>query len=189
MFDITRQFDLPILDWIADHLWCPFLDALMPAITFLADAGWIWIAVALILLFIPKYRKTGITMGCALLLGLVICNLWLKPWIGRIRPFDYQLQNYSKVIPLPIQVPTDFSFPSGHTIASFESATVLLIRHKKWGIPALVGAILIAFSRLYLYVHYPTDVLTSIALGISIGLLCNHLINKGYSLYQRKKSY
>lgn len=188
MFDFTRGFDLPILDWIANHLWCSFLDAILPCITFLGDGGWIWIATALVLLCIPKYRKTGFAIATALLMGLVICNLCLKPWVGRIRPYDYQLQAYGKVIPLLISAPTDFSFPSGHSIASFEAATVILIRHKKWGIAPLLLAILIAFSRLYLYVHYPTDVLTSIVLGIGIGCLANYLINKGYSLYQQKKS-
>ena len=187
MFDFTRGFDLPILDWIANHLWCPFLDAIMPCITFLGDGGWIWIATVLVLLCLPNYRKTGFAIATALLMGLVICNLWLKPWIGRIRPYNYQLQAYGKVIPLLINAPTDFSFPSGHTIASFEAATVILIRHKKWGIAPLLLAILIAFSRLYLYVHYPTDVLTSIVLGIGIGCLANYLVTKGYSLYQQKK--
>jgi undecaprenyl-diphosphatase len=184
---ITQKFDLPILDWIAVNLHNPLGDALMPALTFLGDGGWIWIAMALILLCIPKYRKTGLTMGVALLMGLLICNLWLKPWIGRLRPFDYQLQCYGRLIPLLIEAPADFSFPSGHTIASFEAATVLLIRHKKWGIPTVFLAVLIAFSRLYLYVHYPTDVLASIVLGVSIAFAANYLVNQGYTLYERKK--
>ena len=181
---ITQQFDLPILDWIAEHLWCPILDGVMPFVTHLGDGGILWIALAVILLCLPKYRKTGFAMGAALLMGLLICNLWLKPWIGRLRPFDYQLQCYNRLIPLLIEAPTDYSFPSGHTIASFEAATVLMIRHKKWGIMAMVLAVLIAFSRLYLYVHYPTDVLVSIALGIGIAFAANHFINQGYALYE-----
>ena len=174
---ITQQFDLPILDWIAEHLWCPFLDGVMPFVTHLGDGGILWIALAVILLCLPKYRKTGFAMSAALLMGLLICNLWLKPWIGRLRPFDYQLQCYNRLIPLLIEAPTDYSFPSGHTIASFEAATVLLIRHKKWGIMAMVLAVLIAFSRLYLYVHYPTDVLSSIVLGTTIGIIANFLVS------------
>ena len=170
-----------------ENLWCPFLDSVMPAITFLGNSGWIWIVTAIVLLCIPQYRKTGLTVGLALLTGLVVCNLVLKPLVGRIRPFDYQLQCYRRVIPLLIEAPTDFSFPSGHTIASFEAATVLLIRHKKWGIGAMVLAALIAFSRLYLYVHYPTDVLASIVLGIGIAFAANYLVNQGYALYERKK--
>lgn len=184
---ITEGFDLPILDWIASHLWCPFLDAVMPAVTFLGNGGWLWIAIAVVLLCIPKYRKTGLAMGCALLIGLLLCNAALKPLVGRIRPFSYQLLNHGRIIPLLIESPTDFSFPSGHTIASFEAAAVLLIRHRKWGIPAMILASLIAFSRLYLYVHYPTDVLTSVVLGIGIGYAANHLVNQGYALYEKKK--
>lgn len=145
----------------------------MPAVTHLGDGGILWIALAILLLCLPKYRQTGLAMGIALLMGLLVCNLCLKPWVGRLRPFDYQLQHYGRVIPLLIKAPTDFSFPSGHTIASFEAATVLLLRHKKWGIAAMVLAALIAFSRLYLYVHFPTDVLVSVALGIGFGFGAN----------------
>ena len=184
---ITAHFDLPILDWIAEHLGCPALNIIMPAITHLGDGGILWILLALVLLCLPKYRKTGFAMGCALLMGLLICNLCLKPVIGRMRPFDYQLL-HGRVIPLLIEAPKDFSFPSGHTIASFEAATALLIRHRKLGIAAMVLAGLIAFSRLYLYVHYPTDVLTSIVLGVGIGILAHFLVNKGYALYEHKKN-
>ena len=188
---ITQQFDLPILRWIAENLHTPFGDAVMPAITFLGDGGWIWILMALVLLCIPKYRKAGLRMAAALLMGVVVCNLLLKPLVGRMRPFDYELQCFGTVVPLLIEAPTDFSFPSGHTIASFEAATVLLLHDKRLGIPATVLAIMIAFSRLYLYVHYPTDVLASIVLGIAIAYLSNHLINKGYPLlinyFKRKR--
>ena len=183
---ITRNFDLPILDWIAEHIACPFLDGVMPAITFLGDKGWIWILLAAVLLCLPKYRKSGFAMATALLMGLVVCNLWLKPAIGRLRPFAYQLQYCGNVIPLLIAAPTDPSFPSGHTVASFEAATVLLLRDRKWGVCALVLACLIAFSRLYLYVHYPTDVLAAMVLGIGIGFLAN----QGQTLYEdRIKKY
>ena len=184
---ITRHFDLPILDWISQHLWCPFLDAIMPPITHLGDAGAVWILLALILLCMPKWRKTGIAMAVALLMGLLLCNLWLKPVIGRIRPFSYQLM-YNRVIPLLIQAPKDFSFPSGHTIASFEAAMVLLLRNRRFGIAALAVAILIAFSRLYLYVHYPTDVLASIVLGTGIGLLAVFVTNRSCAYLEQKKN-
>ena len=186
MFDLTRSFDFPILDWIMEHLWCPFLDAVMPVITHLGDGGILWIVLAAALLCLPKYRKTGLTVAIALLMGLVVCNLCLKPWVARLRPFEYARQCLDRVIPLLIQAPTDFSFPSGHTIASVEAATVLLLRHRKWGVPAAVLDGLIAFSRLYLYVHYPTDVLAAMALGIGIGLLANFLVNQGAALYQQR---
>ena len=184
---LAEHFDLPILDWIAENLWCPGLDALMPWITLLGDAGIFWIACAAVMLFIPKLRKTGLAMGAALVIGLLLCNVTLKPLVGRIRPYDFQMEHFGNEIKLLIDAQHDFSFPSGHTIASFEAATALLINNKKLGIPAMVLAVLIAFSRLYLYVHYPTDVLASVVLGIGIAFLGNFLVNKGYALWEAKK--
>lgn len=184
---LAENFDLPILDWIAAHLWCPFLNAVMPLITLLGDAGIFWIAIAVVLLFFPKTRKIGLGMGAALLLGVLLCNVTLKPLIARIRPYDYQLQHFGVTIKLLIDAQHDFSFPSGHTIASFEAATVLLIHSRKAGIPAMILACLIAFSRLYLYVHYPTDVIASIILGTCLGILGNWLVQKGFSLYENRR--
>lgn len=176
---LAEHFDLPILDWIAETLHCDFLDFLMPLITVLGDAGIFWIAVAVILLFLPKYRKIGLGMSAALIIGLLVCNVTLKPLIARPRPYDYQWMHFGKSIELLIAKPHDFSFPSGHTLASFEGATVLFIGNKKMGIPAMILACLIAFSRMYLYVHYPTDVLVSVVLGIGFGFLGNYLVKKG----------
>ncbi len=184
---MAERFDLPILDWIAAKLWCPFLDAVMPLITALGNGGIFWIAAALILMLIPKSRRTGFSMGAALLMGLVLCNLILKPLVARIRPYDYQTEHFGVVIDLLIATPHDYSFPSGHTIASFEAATALIIHDRKLGIPAMVIAGLVAFSRLYLYVHYPTDVIASIILGVGLAFLGSWLVAKGYALYEKKK--
>lgn len=184
---LAEHFDLPILEWIAEHLHCAFLDTVMPLITMLGDDGIFWIACAVILLFIPKYRRVGLSMGAALLLGLLICNVTLKPLIARMRPYDYQLEHFGKSIQLLIATPHDYSFPSGHTIASFEAATVLLIHDRKLGIPAMVLAVLIAFSRMYLYVHYPTDVLASVVLGIGFAFLGSYLVRMGFAAYASKK--
>ena len=184
---IAEHFDLPILAWIAANLQSAFGDAVMPVITLLGDAGIFWIAIAAVLLFFPKYRKIGLGMGAALVLGLLICNVAMKPLFARIRPYDYLWEHYGVQIKLLIEAQHDFSFPSGHTLASFEAATVLAIHNKKFGIPALILASLIAFSRLYLYVHYPTDVLFSIVLGIGLGFLGNFLVGKGYAVYEAKK--
>lgn len=184
----AEHFDLPILDWIAANLWCPFLNAVMPVITLLGDAGIFWIAIAVVLLFFPKTRKVGLGMGAALIMGLLICNCMLKPLTARIRPYDYQLEHFGVTIKLLIEAQHDFSFPSGHTIASFEAATVILLHNKKFGIPAMILASLIAFSRLYLYVHYPTDVIVSVILGIGLAFLGKFLVQKGYDLYEKRKS-
>ncbi len=183
----AENFDLPILDWIASHLRCGFLDVFMRYITVLGDAGIFWILLAVALLLIPKYRRVGFSMGAALLIGLIVCNITMKPLIARPRPYDYQLTHFGKTISLLIAAPKDFSFPSGHTLASFEGATVLMIHNKKLGIPALILASLIAFSRLYLYVHYPTDVLFALVMGIAFGFLGNYLVSRGYSALERRR--
>lgn len=175
---LAINFDLPILDWIAEHLHCGVLDRLMPLITVLGNGGIFWILLSVTFMLIPKYRKAGFSMAIALLMGLLICNLCLKPLVARIRPYDFQLQNFGKSIPLLIAAPHDYSFPSGHTIASFEAAVVILLNNKKLGIPAMILACLIAFSRLYLYVHYPTDVICSIILGTAFAFLGNWLAQK-----------
>ncbi|MBE6551493.1 MAG: phosphatase PAP2 family protein [Ruminococcaceae bacterium] len=185
---IAEKFDLPILDWIAANIWCPFLDIIMPYITLLGDAGIFWIACALIMMLIPKYRKAGFKMGLALILGLLLCNVTLKPLVARIRPYDYQLEHFGKEISLLISAQHDFSFPSGHTIASFEAATALYICHKKEGIAALILAAVIAFSRIYLYVHYPTDVIASVVFGIALAYVSHKIIDMLYLKLQKSNT-
>ena len=175
---LAESFDLPILDWIQSNLQSELMDTIMPIITMFGDAGIFWIACAVLLMIFPKTRRTGLGMGFALLMGLLICNVTLKPLVGRIRPYDYQIQNLGRTWDsllaagkLLVETPHDFSFPSGHTIASFEACTVLMLGNKKLGIPATLLAIAIAFSRMYLYVHYPTDVIASVILGTIFGII------------------
>ncbi len=183
---IALGFDFPILDWIAQNLRCGFLDAVMPIITLLGDAGLFWICLSVLLLFNPKFRKIGLTMAVSLIIGLLVCNVTMKPLFARIRPYDLKAE-MGQTVQLLIDAQHDFSFPSGHTLASFEAATAITIYNKKWGIVALILATLIAFSRLYLYVHYVTDVLFSVAAGIGIAFLAAWLVRKGYALYETKK--
>ena len=184
---LAVSFDLPILDWIQANLKNGFLDAVMPIITMFGDGGIFWIACAVILLCIPKTRKTGLGMGIALVLGLIVCNITLKPQVQRIRPYDFQQEYFQVTIQLLTEQMHDYSFPSGHTIASFEAATVLLINDKRLGIPAMILAVLIAFSRLYLYVHYPTDVIFSIVAGILFAFIGNWLAGKIMTRFPGKK--
>lgn len=181
--DLITQIDLSVLDWIAEHIHCGFLDAVMPAITFLGDAGWFWIATAVVMLFFKKTRKTGLMMGVALVCGLLVGNMFLKPVIARIRPYEI-----NTAVELLIEKPHDFAFPSGHTLASFEAAVVLLLRERRYiGIPAMILAVLIAFSRLYLYVHYPTDIIGGILLGTAFALFGIWLVNKLWDRFSKKK--
>jgi undecaprenyl-diphosphatase len=160
-------FELKILDFIQENIKCAVLDFLMPLITLFGEDGIFWIAVAAIMLIFKKTRKTGFMMGVALLLGFLIGNMTLKPLIARVRPYDMPGVN----VEMLVDHLGDKSFPSGHTLACFEAATVLLIRDKRLGILAMVIAVLVGLSRLYLYVHYPSDVLTGIVLGTIFGII------------------
>ncbi len=158
--------EFAILDFIREYLTSPLMDKIMTFITTLGNSGMIWIAVALLMLCSKKYRKTGIVLAIGLIGSLLFGNIILKPLIHRPRPFQLR-----EGINLIIPAPHDYSFPSGHTLASVISATILLIRERKIGYGALALAVLIAFSRLYLYVHFPTDILGGAVLGVAIALL------------------
>ena len=158
-----QSAELAILDWIQLHLRCGFLDAAMPAVSFICNHGEVWILLAAILLLIKKHRRTGAAVSCALVLDLVVCNLILKPLIGRVRPFAVHPAE------LLVPPPLDASFPSGHTMASFAAVFALRACGSRLWVPALVLALAIAFSRLYLYVHWPSDVLFGAILGAAAG--------------------
>lgn len=165
--------ELQILD-VLQTIHNQALDTIMCAITRLGDAGIIWILLCIVLLILPKTRKSGVVLMAALLVDLVVCNVILKPLVHRIRPFDVKTG-----IELLVKRPTDYSFPSGHTAASVASVMALyLAGEKKIWVPALVLAVLIAFSRLYLYVHYPTDVLGGMIIGIAAGAIGYWLVKK-----------
>lgn len=183
---LAVSFDLPILDWIQANLKNGFGDIFWPIITLFGDGGIFWIGVAVVLLVFPKTRKTGIGMGIALVFGVVVCNITLKPLIGRIRPYDFKEQ-LGVTIPLLADRLHDYSFPSGHTIASFEASVVIFRNYKKAGIAAIILAFLIAFSRLYMYYHYPTDVLFSMVVGTIFAIIGDMLAVKVMKLLPRGK--
>lgn len=159
-----RNAELVILDWIQLHLRCGFLDRLMPFVSGLANHGEIWILFAALLLLLRQQRRYGVSAACALTLDLVACNMLLKPLVGRERPFLLRPDLLLLVSP-----PGDASFPSGHTAASFAAVFALKTAGSPLWIPALALATVIAFSRLYLYVHWPSDVLGGILLGAAAG--------------------
>lgn len=173
------SFELTILDFIQEHLRSGIGDTLMPMITMLGNGGILWILLTLLLLLLPKYRKVGVALGVSLILDLIFCNIMLKPLIARVRPFDV-----NTAIELLIASPLDFSFPSGHTAAAFTSTAALYFSRSKLWIPVLLLSVLIGFSRLYLYVHYPSDVLGGAFLGIVFGFFGTLLTNQ---LYKKRK--
>lgn len=156
--------ELSILNWIQTYLRSDVLDTVMPLISRLADHGEVWILLALVLLAVKGQRLYGGAVAFGLALDLIACNMILKPLVGRLRPF---LLNPDVV--LLITPPGDASFPSGHTAASFAAVFALKTAGSPLWKPALVLAVLIAFSRLYLYVHWPSDVLGGAVLGAVVG--------------------
>lgn len=174
------DFEFVILDFIA-KFHTDFLDQVLPIISSFANGGIGWIVLSVILFCIPKYRKTGLTMALALVFCLIIGNLTLKPLIARLRPYSYFPEMTLLIPPLD-----DFSFPSGHTFASFASALSLFLNHRREGLLAFLLAITIAFSRLYLYVHFPSDVLAGIILGLASGWAAYKNVNWYVHKYQPK---
>ena len=160
-----KNHELQILDAI-QTMRTLLLDKIMVNITKLGDGGVVWITLDVVLLMMKQTRREGMLLACSLIIEALICNLLLKPLIARTRPCDV-----NPTISLLIKRPKDYSFPSGHTAASFVSVTIFyLCRSILWK-PALLIACMIAFSRMYLYVHYPSDIIAGMVIGICVSYL------------------
>lgn len=151
------------------------LDVIMPFITKFGDAGIFWIVVGVVLTINKKTRKIGLTVMGALIFSVIFTNGILKNLVNRTRPFEY-VDN----VVLLVDKPWDTSFPSGHSSASMAAAVAIFIHNKKWGSGAIVLALLIAFSRLYLFVHFPTDVLAGLILGTLYAIGSALIVKKIY---------
>lgn len=163
------SIDGNILLFIQEHIRNSICDPIFQGITHLGDAGIFWILLTIVLLFFKKTRKAGIYSACALVGSVIVNNLILKNLINRTRP--YEVIEGLKLLGKPA---TDASFPSGHTGASFASAVAMFKNlPRKYAILLIVLAALIAFSRLYIGIHYPTDILGGLVTGIGLGLLVN----------------
>lgn len=179
-------------------------DWLTPILKFICDItmhGELWIAIAIVLTIYPKTRKVGFTMMCAMILGSITADFILKPLIQRPRPFQQFLENGWIVTEINEEgkqmvvfvnkatlgfdfyikkIPSDWSFPSGHSVCGFAASTALFTRNKKAAIPAYIVASVIAFGRLYLFVHFPTDVITGICIGVFGGIISFFIVNAIY---------
>lgn len=177
MIELITEIDFTILNAI-QNIRTEFLDSIVPPITFLGSGGMIWITIAILMIIFKKSRKTGITVLVSLVIGLVLSTIILKGLVARERPFNLDI-GLLDVTTLLIPAPSGrFSFPSGHAVSSFSAATVLLAYNRKIGIPALILAVTIAFTRLYLYVHFPSDVIAGAIIGILLANLSIFIVNK-----------
>lgn len=168
MAAMTWEFD--VLYWLQRQR-TDWLDWLMLRVTALGNTGIFWILLGILLVCIVKTRKIGICMLISIAIGALIGNVILKNLVARERPCWIDSQ-----ILLLIENPKDFSFPSGHTMVSFEGAVSIFMKNKRWGTAALLLAGAIAFSRLYLFVHFPTDVLCGAVIGTVIAVFVGRRI-------------
>lgn len=160
-----ENIDRAILMFAHNNMVSTIMDSFMVTITAVGDSACVWIAIGLILLFSTNYRKYGVMLFAALFLCLLVGVLGLKANVARERPFYFY-----EGIKLLVDMPSSYSFPSTHAMTSFASAAIIYFINKKIGIAAYILAVLIAFSRLYLYVNYPSDVLAGFIIGSLIAL-------------------
>lgn len=166
MIELINSFDKSVIEFIQNNLHSPIMDKIMVFITTLGDTGLIWIIIGLALVISNKYRKVGFMVLGALLLGSILGEGIIKNIVQRDRPFINM-----DGIDMLINTPITYSFPSGHTTSSFAAAGVLAISFKNKSVYVFVLAGLIAFSRLYLGVHFPTDIIVGIILGLSCSFI------------------
>lgn len=177
---MVAWFDSVILNWF-QSIQNEFLTVLFKAITLLGEGGLIWIALGLCLVAYKKTRWVGISVLLALLFSLLVGNLTLKPLVARPRPC---WRNPS--VALLIQNPKDYSFPSGHSLSSFAAAMAIFMNHRKMGVAALLFAFIMGCTRLYFYVHYPTDVLAGMLFGLILGFLAYWIVTKGRKKWEER---
>lgn len=175
MIETLLTLDGNILLWIQENLRADWLSPVLLAVTKLGNAGFIWIVISLLLLCFKRTRRAGAAGILSLLFSLLINNGILKNLVARTRPYEVV-----EGLKLLGERAVDFSFPSGHTGASLAASiaicTTLKSGRAKWLLLAL--AVLIAFTRLYIGIHYPTDVLCGAITGVLCGILAARIVRR-----------
>ena len=151
----------------------PVLDKIMVFFTSLGNDGLLWIGLAVGMLFFKKYRRCAISIGIALVFKELIGNVILKELIMRERPCWID-----PTVELLVKSPSSFSFPSGHSFDAFAASVTVFLNHKREGIAAMAVGTLIAFSRMYVFVHFPTDILGGMLLGITVAVLTYFIVHR-----------
>lgn len=169
-----QGFDTEILLWIQENLRSDVFTPFWKMLTFLGNVGWFWIVLGMVLVCFKQTRIVGISVLLSLMFSFAVTNVVLKNLVARTRPFDA----VSTIIPL-ITRPKDYSFPSGHTSAAFAAAFICyMMLPRRYGGAALLLAVLVACSRLYLGVHYPSDVLGGIVIALAGSVLVKNLVEQ-----------
>ena len=151
----------------------PIMDSIMVFVTQLGDEGILWSAIGVLCLFVSKYRKMGWNVLLAMLCTFIVGNLFLKNVIARPRPCAIDTS-----IALLIPYPSEFSFPSGHSMNGMTAAVSLFLYQRKAGIFAILLAVLIGFSRMYHFVHFPTDVLAGFLVGMTMAIVVKVVLDR-----------
>lgn len=185
MTDFITNIDFSILYWIQDNLRNSFMDFVMPLFSNLQDGGLIWISIAVVMLFFKRTRYCGIAVLFAMGIDTLITEYGIKNIVCRVRPC-----NLVDDVNMLVEKPTSYSFPSNHSASAFAGAVavMLTIKKKAWTIPAFVFSGIISFSRMYVFVHFPSDVFAGILLGSTVAVLVCYLMKKtGFkALLERK---
>lgn len=168
---MIEWLDSTVLNWFLS-VQNPVLTVVMKIYTLLGEGGAVWIAIGLLLLVKKETRKAGAATLLALIFCLITGNLLLKNIVARPRPCWV-----NPSVKMLIAIPKDYSFPSGHAMAAFAAVTAIFFWDKWWGLVAMLGAVMIAASRMYFYVHYPTDILAGLLIGILLGCLATYLVH------------
>lgn len=167
----------PVLLWIQEYIRNDFLTPAVTFITHLGDGGFIWLLLTALFLIFARTRRTGVLLTFSLLLNFLVNNVFLKNLVARTRPYE-AVEGLHRII----EAQSDFSFPSGHTGCSFAAAVVLLVMcPRKVGIPAMSLAVFITLSRLYVGVHFPTDVLGGALIGTAAALVVCWIYKKKWN--------
>ncbi|MEE0862755.1 MAG: phosphatase PAP2 family protein [Lachnospiraceae bacterium] len=175
----------------------PIFDRIMLFITRLGDGNFIWLLISISMILLPpikkvfnkeyddeymnnvrKRRNVGVTIIIALLLSIILVNICMKPLFGRLRPFQVDSTFQVDTDSVSVQKLGDSSFPSGHTSAAFAAAIAIFLNKKKAGMVAIILACLIAFSRMYFFVHFPTDIIGGVVAGIICGKVASVFVEK-----------
>lgn len=174
-FSAFLGFDRAVFEWVErifDYGISGVLTPILVFLTRLGDGGILWIALAIVLMIFKKTRKIGFTVAGAIICMFFFNNVFLKNFFARPRPFDLDVWKDWFVYPEFVTRPDSFSFPSGHASSAFAAATGLTVSKKaRFIVPGYVLAALIAFSRIYVHVHYPTDVIFGALFGIVYGVI------------------
>ena len=201
------DWEAAFLLYIQENIRSDILTPLLTTLTHTGDKGIIWIAMCVLMVIIPKSRKFGIIAGASLALEAIIVNIFIKNAVARTRPYD-AIEGLVSLVEKQV----DYSFPSGHTGAAFAVAGAFLmiaiaglpvvvksgiisrtktsLAYKIFTAVTIVFSFIIAFSRLYVGVHYPTDVLGGFIIGIASSIIAYfgyHIVIKKISQRKQKE--